>query len=125
MSFQDDYRDTYNLAIKPTIEKLGFKCVRVDEIQHNATVTPEIMRQIERATFVVADLTGERPNVYYEVGYAHRADKEVILMARKDHAVHFDVASINRINYQDLTELTTALELRIKSIKERLGLNTG
>ncbi len=122
MSFKDEFRDTYILAIKPTLEKMGFNPIRVDEIQHNATVTPEIMRQIERACFVVADLTGERPNVYYEVGYAHRADKEVILMAQKDHAVHFDVAAINRINYTDLTELTQALELKVKSIKERSGI---
>lgn len=123
MSFNEEFRDTYILAIKPTLEKLGFKPIRVDEIQHNATVTPEIMRQIERSAFVVADLTGERPNVYYEVGYAHRADKEVILMAQKEHAVHFDVAAINRINYIDLTELTHALELRVKTIKERLGIS--
>lgn len=122
MSFSREHRDAYYLAIEPTLRANGFNAIRVDEVQHNTTVTVEIIRQIEKSVFVVADLTGERPNVYYEVGYAHRADKEVILMAQKDTAVHFDVAAINRIDYEDYTELREALNKRIVSISERLGL---
>lgn len=122
MSFKREHRDAFNLAISPVLSKLGFKAIRVDQIQHNTTVTPEIVRQIESSAFVVADLTGERPNVYYEVGYAHRADKEVILMARKDTAVHFDVAAINRIEYDDFTDLVEALEKRVRAIADRRGI---
>ena len=124
MSFSRKHRDAYFLAIQPALEDKGFNAIRVDEIQHNTTVTVEIIRQIEKSAFVVADLTGERPNVYYEVGYAHRADKEVILMAKKDSAVHFDVAAINRIDYEDYTELKDALSKRIDGIIDRLGLTT-
>jgi len=124
MSFAREHRDAYHLAIEPLLKSKGFNPIRVDEIQHNTTVTVEIIRQIEKAAFVVADLTGERPNVYYEVGYAHRADKEVILVARKDSAVHFDVAAINRIDYEDYTELKEALEKRVRAISERLGLDS-
>lgn len=119
MSFDREYRDAYFVAIEPTLKDLGLNPVRVDQIQHNATVTAEIVRQIERSFFIVADLTGERPNVYYEVGYAHRADKEVILAARKGTAVHFDVAAINRIEYADFTELREALRKRVSGIQER------
>lgn len=122
MSFYREHRDAYYLAIEPALANKGFRAIRVDEIQHNTTVTVEIIRQIEKSAFVVADLTGERPNVYYEVGYAHRANKEVILMAKKDSAVHFDVAAINRIDYEDFTELKDALAKRIESIVDRLGL---
>ena len=127
MSFQRQHRDAFFLAIKPVLEQFGLNAVRVDQIQHNTTVTPEIMRQIERCLFVVADLTGERPNVYYEVGYAHRADKEVILLSRKDTSVHFDVAAINRIEYEDYTELTDSLRKRVLAIADRRGisLNSG
>lgn len=122
MSFAKEHRDAFFVAIDPVLKNLGFNPVRVDQIQHNATVTPEILRQIERSVFVVADLTGEKPNVYYEVGYAHRADKEVILISKRDTAVHFDVAAINRIIYDDFTELTTALEKRVRATADRLDL---
>lgn len=122
MSFDKGQRDAFFVSIEPTLKNLGFNPVRVDQIQHNATVTPEIMRQIEKSAFIVADLTGERPNVYYEVGYSHRADKEVILVSRKGTAVHFDVAAINRIEYEDYTELSEALRKRVLGVCDRLGI---
>lgn len=123
MSFDKGQRDAFFVSIEPTLKSLGFNPVRVDQIQHNTTVTPEIMRQIERSVFIVADLTGERPNVYYEVGYAHRADKEVILLSKKDTAIHFDVAAINRIEYEDYTELSDSLKKRVNGVCDRLGIN--
>lgn len=122
MSFAKEHRDAFHVAIEPVLKRLGFNPVRVDQIQHNATVTPEILRQIERSVFVIADLTGEKPNVYYEVGYAHRADKEVILVSKRDTAIHFDVAAINRIIYDDYTELTEALDKRVRATADRLDL---
>lgn len=123
MSFDKGQRDAFFVSIEPTLKSLGFNPIRVDQIQHNMTVTPEIMRQIERSVFIVADLTGERPNVYYEVGYAHRADKEVILLSKKETAVHFDVAAINRIEYEDYTELSDSLRKRVHGVCDRLGIN--
>lgn len=123
MSFDKGQRDAFFVSIEPTLTELGFNPIRVDQIQHNATVTPEIMRQIEKSVFIVADLTGERPNVYYEVGYAHRADKEVILVSKKDTAVHFDVAAINRIEYEDYTELSEALKKRVLGVCEKRGID--
>lgn len=122
MSFNDEHRDSYFVAIQPTLKKMGFNPIRVDEIQHNNTVTKEIIEAIESSAFVVADLTGERPNVYYEVGYAHKADKEVVLLAKKGTSVHFDVAAINRIDYKDYTDLSESLTKRVRAVANRLGI---
>ena len=40
---------------------------------------------------VVADLTHERPNAYFELGYARGLGKTVITIARRDSNIHFDV----------------------------------
>jgi nucleoside 2-deoxyribosyltransferase len=40
----------------------------------------------------VADLTGERPNSYYETGFAHALGKPVILLAQTGTSRHFDIA---------------------------------
>ena len=120
MGFDEQYRDAYFVAIEPVLKDLELNPIRVDQIQHNRTVTTEIVNQIESSLFVIADLTGERPNVYYEVGYAHRANKEVILLSKKGTSVHFDIAAINRIEYDDYTELKESLKKRVNSILEEL-----
>jgi hypothetical protein len=55
----------------------------------------EITESIERAEFLVFDLSYERPNVYYELGYAHGVGNEapeILLIAREGTSVHFDSA---------------------------------
>ena len=47
---------------------------------------------IRDATFVVADLTMERPNVYLEVGYAWGMNRPMILVAREGQRLHFDLS---------------------------------
>ena len=53
----------------------------------------------------MADLTHERPNVYYEIGYAHAFKKPTILTARKGTEPHFDVQGFPIISYDNSTNL--------------------
>jgi hypothetical protein len=67
--------DVYS-AIKDECSKLGLRARRVDENVGSGFVIREITDLIERADFLVCDLTNERPNVYYELGYAHGIGNE-------------------------------------------------
>ncbi len=80
MSFSEDNLliDVYNSAIKPTVKNFGFECVRVDEIEYNRRITDKVIECIRHAKIIIADLTEQRPNCCYELGYAHALGKEVI-----------------------------------------------
>jgi hypothetical protein len=79
----------------------------------------EIQRKTsEAAGTLVADLSYDRPNVYYELGYTHRLgrDEEVILLAKKDSTLHSDDKDLNVFFYRGIKELESGLEKRLDAI---------
>jgi hypothetical protein len=63
---------------------------------------------------IVADLSFERPNVYFELGYARGFGRTVITIAKKGTNVHFDVKDWVYIEYIDSRELEKKLKQRFE-----------
>lgn len=116
MPFAASFRDTYELAIRPTLESLNFRCERVDEIQFNDSILDQIFRSIQIADLIIADMTGRNPNVFYEVGYAHALKRPVVLLTRNSADIPFDLKHHNHIIYGDsLSDLKARLRPRIEA----------
>src|SRR5262249_1705817 len=96
---------------------------QVDEIEHSGPITSKILAEIESHRFLIGDLTHERPNVYYEIGYAHGLGKEVILVAQETTDIHFDVAHFHLVLYKTLTELEHRLGKRLRAQMGADGLS--
>lgn len=101
------------MAIKRASLSQGVGALRVDEIEHSGKITPLILDKIRKSRFLVCDITTERPNVYYELGFAHGISKEVILVAKEGTAIHFDIKDYNIIFYRNVTDLETRVAKRI------------
>ena len=71
-------------ALLERCEKAGFEAVRTDTRPPSNThqIIDEIHDHIQTCGFVIADLTNERPNVYYEIGYAMALGKKLILTSK-------------------------------------------
>jgi hypothetical protein len=106
MPFKGEGMNNVYSAIKDECQKLGLNACRTDEFVGAGMIINEITDLIERAEFIICDLTFERPNVYYELGYAHGVGNEaldILLIAREGTKLHFDIAPL-RVQYYSSME---------------------
>ena len=122
MWFDKSMDEAYGSGIRPAIEKAGYRPVRIDEKPHNKKIDDEIIAEIRRSRFVVADFTegeeGTRGGVYYEAGFAHGLNIPVIFTCRKDslERVHFDTRQYNHVVWEDFNHLRESLVQRISAV---------
>lgn len=111
--FQDDMEPVFE-GIKAAGDTFGLDVKRVKDVFGDYRITDQIIKMINSAKLIVADLTHERPNVYFELGYARGLGKTVITIAREDTNLHFDVKDWTCIQYTDSRILERDLRKRFK-----------
>lgn len=99
MPFDKSFDDIYKLGIKDTSLQIGIRAERVDEQIFHEGILERIYRQIESADIIIADMSGQNPNVFYEVGYAHVKEKLCVLMTKDADDIPFDLKHHRHIVY--------------------------
>lgn len=128
MAFRKETDGFWERVVVPAAENLSLKPVRIDRQETEVAISEEILSSIRRALLVLCDLTFERPNCYFEAGYAKGCFRRVLFTARCDHdprartggqfKVHFDLDQL-KITWWDPDDLDKAraeVEDRIRNI---------
>jgi nucleoside 2-deoxyribosyltransferase len=116
MPFSKELEDVYIYGIRKSVNTIRFKCLRADELEFTGSIIDEIIDNVKRCRAVVAEISDENPNVFYEVGWAHALGKPTILVARGAADLPFDVRHINTITYQSIHELEERLTARLRAL---------
>lgn len=90
----------------------GLRVERVKDVLGDYRITDKIIEMIHNARLIVADLTHEIPNVYFELGYARGLGKTIITTAREGTKLHFDVKDWTCTFYNDSRVLERHLRER-------------
>lgn len=101
MPFEDKLNFVYG-KIKQELSSKGFICNRVDEIMGATPIINKILTEMLRSRYIIADLTGCNPNVFYELGIAHsfKDAQNIIILKQKNSNVPFDITHLTYIEYE-------------------------
>ena len=122
MWFDESMQEIWENGLRPAITDAGYKPVRIDQKEHLNKIDDEIIAEIRRARFLVADFThgedGPRGGVYYEAGFAHGLNIPVVFTCRRDmlNKIHFDTRQYPHIVWETVSELRNRLAKRISAV---------
>lgn len=124
MWFSECMESLFDKGIRIAVEEAGYRPLRIDQKPDINKIDDEIISEIRRSKFVVADFThgadGARGGVYYEAGFASGIGIPVIYSCRKDMVenIHFDTRQYAHILWETPEQLRSSLRHRILA---RLG----
>jgi len=104
MPFANEFRDVYE-AIKLSLSKSNIdivqeiNCIRLDALKGSGKITDDLLAEISKSHICIADITGNNPNVLWEVGYAMALQKPLILLSQNIDAIPFDLKHLRTIRY--------------------------
>ncbi len=120
MPFGSDFNDVYKLGIKATAKECDVDAKRLDDDFFDTNMVEEIYKKINDADFIIADMTGRNPNVFYEVGYADAKNKLVLLLTQNVNDIPFDFKQRLHIEYSDVSSLKEKLKNTIEWAKNEI-----
>lgn len=98
--FGDDFIALFNELKEHFKEKYEF--INAGDMDNQQSILKDIVVGISSADIIVADLTGNNPNVFYELGLAHAMNKKVIIITQAIDDLPFDIKSYRAFQYSML-----------------------
>ena len=132
VAFREDMSD-YRRMIEELAREIELTPNFAGAHETGEALSEEILSSIRRSIIVLCDLSFERPNCYYEAGYAKGALRHVIFTCREDHdprkypnaqfKVHFDLDQL-KITWWDPANMSSAqaeLSDRLHDVKQQIA----
>src|SRR5438445_11078938 len=95
-----DFNKIYSDLIKPALESVGFEVFRADEEMRAGDIRTDMFQELLLADLVVADLSIDNPNVWYELGVRHALrSRGVIQIACRREYMPFDLYTDRTLTY--------------------------
>jgi hypothetical protein len=125
--FDKRYEDIF----KPAIADAGLDAYRVDQDPGVVVPVDSIEQGIRQSAICLADISLDKPNVWYELGYAIAARKKVVMVCSDERqgSYPFDIQNRSIVKYRtgspsDYMELQGKITERLVALvkmEERLG----
>lgn len=118
MPFSMEWSDSVTASLRKVCRSENIYALRGDDIFRPTDILDDIWNGIMESQFVIADITGNNANVFYELGMAHAIGTPVIVLAQDADKVPFDLKSRRILIYEadKLDELEKGLKAAIEEV---------
>lgn len=103
MPFGEPWSDATHALMEEALLRVRdvrpIRWIRADEIAEPGRITDQIVRGIIEASVVLADITGNNPNVLFELGYADALGKPIVCLNQEVNLSPFDIRDWRQIAY--------------------------
>lgn len=98
----DMFDDRYTDIIEPVVHSCGLECYRSDRDTSVDNLVNSMEERIAKACIVIAEITLDNPNVWYELGYASALGKPIIMVCSDERTppFPFDIQHRNVLTYR-------------------------
>lgn len=116
--------EKFELIFEPVLKELGYNVTRADKIGSPGSISRDIVNHIINSDMVIADVSDENPNVFYELAIRNAAKKPVIVFRRINQQMPFDIydkraISIDRTNPRIWENAKKALKTHIQEAEKK------
>ncbi|HRQ42542.1 MAG TPA: hypothetical protein PLD25_31895 [Chloroflexota bacterium] len=95
-----DFNAIYTDLIKPALEEAGFEAFRADEETVSGDILTDMFQELLLADLVIADMSIDNANVFYELGVRHAFRKRGVVHIQSGRAyMPFDIFNVRTIPY--------------------------
>ncbi|MBQ8823848.1 MAG: hypothetical protein IJZ64_01285 [Ruminococcus sp.] len=108
--------DLLEFIIEPICNQKGYDIVRADKILNNDRIDDSILKYLNEAELVIADVTQNNANVFYELGFRTATGKPVIQIAEDGTKLPFDIQNI-RTHFYNIDNTRKTQEFKQKLLQ--------
>jgi len=112
----------YGTFIEPIAEKFNLELVRADRIDKPGFITKQIIEYISKSKLVIADLSFNNPNVFYELAIRHTKGLPVVQIMRTQDKIPFDINQLRtiKIDCSSIYKLVPQIDSYISQISNQV-----
>ncbi len=116
------FKEVLEYIIKSAVKSSGYKLqvLRADDIDRAGSFIKDILESLYSSFVVIADLTEQSPNVFYELGVRHALSPRTILIAQSLDDIPSDLREYRTIVYDSSARGASDFTKRLKKYLEEM-----
>jgi len=118
---QEEWTETFEHIFRPAIESSGFLCRRA-RVSTGSLIT-SIIDDLRASRNVLADITDQNPNVFYELAVRHSLSKRTIIVSQRAEDIPSDLSGYWTIVYGRKPGEVSAFHLELNRLIAEIERN--